>query len=104
MHLSCGNQGYRHLFYALSNLGYTDELVRVLVNPAYPGWGYMAACGATTVWERWEREMQCEMHSFDHPMFGSYDGWLYEYLGGIRLAEDAFGSFSPSSARRRASP
>ena len=92
MHLSCGNQGYRHLFYALSDLGYTDELVRVLVNPAYPGWGYMAACGATTVWERWEREMQCEMHSFDHPMFGSYDGWLYEYLGGIRLAEDAFGA------------
>ena len=91
-HSTCGNQGYRHLFYAMSELGYTDEMIEVITNPEYPGWGYMVECGATTVWERWEKEMQCEMHSFDHPMFGSYDGWMYEYLGGIRLDEEAFGA------------
>ena len=90
MHLSCGNQGYRHLFYALGDMGYAEELLQVITNPEYPGWGYMLACGATTVWERWEHEMQREMHSFDHPMFASYDGWFYECFGGIRVCEDAF--------------
>lgn len=90
-HSTCGNQGYRHMFYALSDAGYTDQLIKTITNPEYPGWGYMVASGATTVWERWEKEMQCEMHSFDHPMFSAYDGWFFEYLGGIKIAEDAFG-------------
>ena len=84
-HSTCGNIGYRHLFYALSDYGYTDAVVKILTNPEYPGWGHMIANGATTVWERWESEMQNEMHSFDHPMFGSYDAWLYHYLGGISV-------------------
>jgi alpha-L-rhamnosidase len=89
-HSTCGNIGYRHLFYALSDYGYADAVMKILVNPEYPGWGHMIANGATTVWERWESEMQNEMHSFDHPMFGSYDAWLYHYLGGIAVDEDAF--------------
>lgn len=89
-HLSCGNQGYRHLFYALSDAGYDELLMEVLKNPEYPGWGYMLACGATTVWERWEKEMQIEMHSFDHPMFGSYDGYFYDFLGGISVEKGSF--------------
>lgn len=89
-HSTCGNIGYRHLFYALSDYGYTDAVVKILTNPEYPGWGYMIANGATTVWERWESEMQNEMHSFNHPMYGSYDAWLYRYLGGISVDEDAF--------------
>ncbi len=89
-HLSCGNQGYRHLFYALSEAGYDELLMEVLKNPEYPGWGYMLACGATTVWERWEKEMQIEMHSFDHPMFGSYDGYFYDCLGGISVERGSF--------------
>jgi alpha-L-rhamnosidase len=91
-HSTCGNIGYRHLFYALSDYGYTDAVVKILTNPEYPGWGYMIANGATTVWERWEKEMQNVMHSFDHPMFGSYDAWLYHYLGGISVDEDACGA------------
>jgi alpha-L-rhamnosidase len=90
-HSTCGNIGYRHLFYALSDNGYTDEVIKILTNPEYPGWGYMIANGATTVWERWEAEMQNEMHSFNHPMFGSYDAWLYAYLGGIKVDSDSCG-------------
>lgn len=74
----------------LAEYGYADEVVNILKNPAYPGWGYMMENGATSVWERWEAEMQNEMHSFNHPMFGSYDAFLYRYLGGIDVAEDAF--------------
>lgn len=89
-HCTSGNIGYRHVFYVLAEYGYADEVVNILKNPAYPGWGYMMENGATSVWERWEAEMQNEMHSFNHPMFGSYDAFLYRYLGGIDVAEDAF--------------
>ena len=46
---------------------------------------------ATTIWERWEKTMQLEMHSFNHPMFASFDGVFYHYLAGIKIDEDACG-------------
>ncbi len=90
-HSTCGNIGYRHLFYMLSEYGHADEVIRVLNNPEYPGWGFMLREGATSVWERWEKEMDVEMDSFDHPMFGSYDAFFYRYLGGIGISDDACG-------------
>ncbi|MFA5274407.1 MAG: family 78 glycoside hydrolase catalytic domain [Candidatus Izemoplasmatales bacterium] len=86
-HSTSGNQGYRHVFYSLTEAGYVDLLIKMIKNPEYPGWGYMLACNATTVWERWEKEMANVMHSFDHPMFGSYDAWFYRYLGGIQIGD-----------------
>ena len=91
-HCTSGNIGYRHLFYVLADYGYADEVLEILLNPEYPGWGYMINNGATSVWERWEAEMQNEMHSFNHPMFGSYDAFLFAYLGGIKIDEDAYAS------------
>lgn len=89
-HLTCGNQGYKHVLYALAENGYSDTVIRALTNREYPGWGYMVECGATTVWERWEKEMQCEMHSFDHPMFSAYDGVFYNCFAGINVENDAY--------------
>ncbi|MBE5742894.1 MAG: hypothetical protein E7360_06250 [Clostridiales bacterium] len=89
-HSTSGNQGYRHFFYVLGEEGETQLLLDVLKNPEYPGWGYMLANGATTIWERWEKTMQMEMHSFDHPMFGSFDGIFYHYLAGIKIDDDAY--------------
>lgn len=88
-HSTCGNIGYRHLFYALADNGYIDVALKILKNPEYPGWGYMLNNGATSVWERWESEMSSEMDSFNHPMFGSYDAFLYNYLGGIHIKKSA---------------
>ena len=92
-HTTCGNIGYRHLFYRLAEYGYADVLYKMLINPEYPGWGYMLQNGATSVWERWEADVATDMHSFNHPMFGAYDGFLYNYLAGIRTEESgcAFG-------------
>jgi alpha-L-rhamnosidase len=90
-HVIVGNQAYRHLFEALTVHGFADTVYDVLVNPDYPGWGYMVAMGATTVWERWEAEMQQKMHSFCHPMFASYDAWLLNDVCGIRPASGARG-------------
>lgn len=88
-HNTTGNQGYRHLFYALSDEGYADTLYKMIVNPTYPGWGYMIACGAVSVWERWESEAKIEMNSFNHPMFGSYDGWFFHKIAGLELTSSA---------------
>ena len=82
-HHTTGNQAYRHLFEGLTKYGYQETLYKMLINPEYPGWGYMIAKGATSVWERWEDEMQNTMHSFCHPMFASYDVWFYASLAGI---------------------
>lgn len=90
-HTATGNQAYRHMFDALTDAGYADDVYKMLVNPTYPGWGYMLSMGATTVWERWETEMQNTMHSFNHPMFASYDAWLYHRVAGIRFSPDSIG-------------
>lgn len=89
-HCTAGNQGYRPLFYEMCDAGYLALMLKVLKNPEYPGWGYMLANGATTVWERWEKTLKAEMHSHDHPMFTAFDGIFYRNLAGIRVAEDAF--------------
>lgn len=83
-HMTCGSHAYRHLIYNLAEYGYSDTVIKLLTNPEYPGWGYMIACGATSVWERWENEVGTEMHSFNHPMFSGYDGFLYNYVLGIK--------------------
>lgn len=84
-HLTSGNQGYRHTMYLLCQNGDADLLFKVLKNPAYPGWGFMLQNDATSVWERWEKENQATMNSFDHPMFGSYDCVFYHYVLGIKI-------------------
>lgn len=88
-HLTCGNQGYRLVMAELCEHGDADLVLKVLKNPEYPGWGFMLQNGATTVWERWEKENLSVMNSFDHPMFGSYDYIFYRYLAGIHVKDIA---------------
>ncbi len=97
-HLNCGNQGYRHAFYQLAAHGDLDIAFKILVNPEYPGWGYMLENGATTVWERWEKAVLATMNSFDHPMFGCYDALFYRYLAGLEVIdiEKGEGVFDPT--------
>ena len=88
-HTTTGNQAYRHMFDALTAYGYENTLHKLLVNPEYPGWGYMIACNATTIWERWENEIQQKMHSFCHPMFASFDAWFFNSIAGINVAKNS---------------
>ncbi len=90
-HITCGNQAYRHLFEALSINGRSDVVLKVLKNREYPSWGYMVENGATTVWERWEKEIsetEENMHSYCHPMFGGYDYWFFNFFAGIKFLFD----------------
>ena len=48
--------------------------------------------GAISVWERWEKDVKnLLMHSFGHPMFGSYDICFYQGLAGIKIKENCRG-------------
>ncbi len=93
-HMTCGNQSYRHLFKVLAENGHNDVVMRILKNEEYPSFGYMLKNGATTIWERWEKEVskvEENMHSYCHPMFTAYDEWFFRYVAGIKVLDGVAG-------------
>ena len=80
-----GNIGTKYLLEVLGSYGYAELVWNLLVSEDYPGWGYMLANGATTLWERWELEEGNGMNSHNHPMLGCPCSWLYRFVSGIRL-------------------
>ena len=63
----------------LSRTGYTDLALELVAGKAFPGWGWWAAQGATTLWGNWDGKS-----SRNHHMFSTVSSWLYHNLGGIR--------------------
>ncbi|MDP7975484.1 MAG: family 78 glycoside hydrolase catalytic domain [TACK group archaeon] len=86
-HLNTGIIGTRYLFDVLTDLGRGDLALEVATQRSYPGYGYMMAEGATTLWERWELLTGPGMNSHNHIMFGSVDSWLYRRVAGVRADE-----------------
>ncbi|MCX6562062.1 MAG: family 78 glycoside hydrolase catalytic domain [Candidatus Aminicenantes bacterium] len=85
-HLDTGIIGTRYLLDVLSENGRTDLAYRVARQTTYPGWGYMVKEGATTLWERWEKNTGGGMNSHNHIMLGSVDAWFYRTLAGVRCS------------------
>lgn len=96
-HLSTGFIGIRLLNPVLTEMGYPEVAYRLLLNEDYPSWLYPVLHGATTIWERWngwtaeEGFFNPHMNSFNHYSLGSVSEWLYRYVAGIRLEEQAPG-------------
>lgn len=86
-----GNIGTRYLLETLSRYGYGNLVWRLVSSSDYPGWGYMLANGATTLWERWELATGTGMNSHNHPMLGCPCAWLFRYPAGIRVLPDTAG-------------
>ncbi len=86
-----GNIGTKYLLEALSKYGYGELVWKLIVSDDYPGWGYMLANGATTLWERWELAEGSGMNSHNHPMLGCPCAWLFRYPAGIRILPDTVG-------------
>jgi alpha-L-rhamnosidase len=84
-HLSTGNICTKYLLEALTDAGRTDVAYTIAAQETYPGWGFMLANGATTLWERWEQLTGGGMNSHNHPMMGSVGSWFYKALGGITV-------------------
>jgi alpha-L-rhamnosidase len=82
-HVDTGIVGSRYLLEVLRDTGHAETAWKVVTQTSYPGWGYMVAEGATTVWERWEKLAGQGMNSHNHIMFGTVDAWFYRTLAGI---------------------
>ncbi|MDI6829356.1 MAG: alpha-L-rhamnosidase C-terminal domain-containing protein, partial [Armatimonadota bacterium] len=82
-HLSVGFLGARYLPDVLCNEGHPDVAYTIVTQEDYPGWGYMIANGATTIWELWVYAVGNGMNSHNHPAFGSISGWFYRMIAGI---------------------
>lgn len=86
-HLSTGIFGTRYALDVLSRQGYSQVVYDIVKSRDFPGWGYMLANGATTLWEHWQ--MSDNTFSHNHPMFGSVSQWFFNWLGGIQPEPDA---------------
>jgi alpha-L-rhamnosidase len=90
-HLTTGNICTKYLLEALTVTGHTHVAHHLAAQESYPGWGFMLANGATTLWERWELATGNGMNSHNHPMMGSIDSWFYRWVGGIQARPDGAG-------------
>lgn len=93
-HISTGVIGTQWLMRGLTEYGRSDIAYRLASNTSYPSWGYMAANGATTIWELWNgNTANPQMNSQNHVMLlGDLLTWYYENLGGIR-SDDSLVAF-----------
>ena len=99
-HLTTGFAGTPYLLFALSENGYHDRAVSLLLSHSYPGWLYAVDRGATTIWERWNGIRQDgtfsdpSMNSFNHYAYGSVGAFLYRGIAGIAPLEPGFSRIS----------
>ncbi len=87
-HLSSGIFSVKMIFDVLREKDQNEIAYRIANQNDFPGWGYMLANGATTLWESWQFPETGP--SRNHPMFGSVDEWLYRSLLGINAAAPGF--------------
>ena len=67
--IQCGVIGVQWLMRELVRMGRTDVAYVLATHTKYPGWGYMAANGATTIWELWNgNTADPAMNSGNHVM------------------------------------
>ena len=85
-HISSGVIGIQWLLRTLSRFGRNDLALKVASTRTYPGWGFMVAGGATTIWELWNgNTADPAMNSQNHVMLlGDLLIWLYENQAGIQ--------------------
>lgn len=85
-HVSTGVIGIQWLLRELSRRGHADVAYLLATNKTYPSWGYMAAQGATTIWELWNGNTASpKMNSGNHVMLlGDLLPWCFNNLAGIR--------------------
>ena len=109
-----GFLGVENLLPVLADNGHADTAYQILLQPGFPGWGYMISRGATTIWERWDGIRtdgsfnDPGMNSFNHYGLGSVGDFLYRRVGGLgaggarlRGAADRAGAPAAGSPRRR---
>lgn len=87
-HIDCGIFGAAHIGGVLIDAGEVDLWHEMMVKPTFPGYGYMIARGATTIWEQWDEKGG--MNSHNHAMFAGGVSCFYTHLAGIRPAKPGY--------------
>lgn len=87
-HLSTGIFATKMMFDVLRERNQNDLAYSIATKKGFPGWDFMLANGATTLWESWKDPGTSA--SKNHPMFGSVDEWFYRSLLGINSAAPGF--------------
>lgn len=85
-HIDVGITGGALLFKLLREQGRDDLLYTMTSQVDYPGWGYMKANGATTLWEMWEKDLPG--HSLLHSSYLYPGAWYIDGVAGIRRDPD----------------
>ncbi len=89
--LSTGFLGTPYILDALADTGHQDVAITLLLQTAFPSWGYMISKGATSMWERWNGDTgDVAMNSYNHYAYGAVVGFLYRRLAGIDPATPGF--------------
>lgn len=83
--LSCGIFGASFAWSLLHETGHDDAVERWLNRVDEPSYHAMLANGSKALAE----QFHVTVDSYNHAMFSSYVQWMYEALGGIRVADDA---------------
>jgi len=84
--LGTGFLGTPYLLEELTKSGHASLAFQLLLNTAYPSWGYMVEHGATTMWERWNGDQMRgdpSMNSYNHYAYGAVADWIYRYAAGV---------------------
>ena len=78
--------GTQWIMKELRKMGRGDVAFKLASSQSYPSWGYMAANGATTIWELWNgNTADPGMNSGNHVMLlGDLLPWVFEDLAGIK--------------------
>ncbi len=71
--------GSKYVLRVLADNGHLDTAYKVINRRESPGWGYLAACGRTTLSERMNGG-----GSDNHVFLGDVSAWMMTYLAGIR--------------------
>jgi alpha-L-rhamnosidase len=84
-HTSVGLVGMQWFMQTLTDAGCADVAYSIATQTTRPSWGYMVSKGATTIWERWDTDIQDGGMNGESQkiLSGNLEAWLYQTLGGI---------------------
>lgn len=77
-HHDCGMVGLRHLYAALNKCGLQEYAYKIITAKGKPSYSQWFDCGATTLWELWNRDA-----SRNHHMYSDFMSWIIKTVLGI---------------------
>ena len=80
-----GFRGTKQVLRMLAENGFIDDALEMVVQPEYPGYGYIVNQGGTTLWESWNGK-----NSRNHIIRGYVSAFMYRYLAGLSPAAPGF--------------